>query len=94
MKALYTLVGMRFRGTVQLVAKLPVGEALDLLREPDNQHDHNAVQVWAQGQHVAYIKGDEAAGLARWMDADETRKQYGVSGKLVAARWPQVEVEQ
>lgn len=94
MKALYDIVGMKYRGTEKFVRALPSGEVLDLLREPTNQHDPNAVQVWAHGQHVGYIKGTQAVDLARWMDSDAVRREYGTSGRLVAGSYPAVEINQ
>ena len=47
MKILVALVGTKFRGPemVALLASLPQGEPLALLREPDNKFDSAAVQV-------------------------------------------------
>lgn len=74
MKALYALVGMKHRGTEALVASLPQGEPLTLIREPDNRYDANAVQVWARQQHVGYVKGSQVRPLAIAMDADRDRR--------------------
>lgn len=71
MKTLVALVGTRFRGeaALRLLAELPKGEPLILLREPDNPHDPNAVQVWARGTHIGYLKGTQCRPVARAMDA-------------------------
>lgn len=92
MISLYTMVGMKWRGTERLVGDLKRGEVLELRRDPNNQHDFNAVQVWYDGQHVAFIKGTEVAPLAREMDALDiktTNGKFAIGGD----RWPQVEVE-
>jgi HIRAN domain len=68
MKALVALVGMKHRGTEKLVESLPLGEPLTLIREPTNQYDANAVQVWARDQHVGYVKSSQNRDLAASMD--------------------------
>jgi hypothetical protein len=73
-KALYALVGMKHRGTEALVASLPQGEPLTLIREPMNCFDPNAVQVWARDTHVGYIAAKQVKPLALAMDADRDRR--------------------
>src|SRR5580658_4260965 len=47
------LVGMHFRPPAKaLVPMLRRGTKLDLRREPDNQYDAAAVQVWLLGQEL------------------------------------------
>lgn len=93
MKASYTLVGMKHRGTEEFVSSLRAGEPLTLTREPSNKFDKNAVQVIIQDKHVAYVKGSQAAGLARAMDEAGFKS---VNGKLAFGgdRWPTAEVEE
>lgn len=68
MKKHFAIVGMKHRNAEALVASLPPGEPLTLVREPNNKYDPNAVQVWARDQHVGYVKGTQARGLAMAMD--------------------------
>lgn len=72
---LYAIVGMRHRGTEELVASLPADEPITLVREPGNRFDPNAVQVWARGRHVGYVPKTQNAVLARFID---------INGKTVA----------
>lgn len=101
MKTLVALVGTRFRGLemVALLASLPQGEALTLVREPDNTYDRNAIQVWARGQHIGYVKGTQNRSLAMSMDrAIGTVSPASVSrtAKLAidGGKQPMVEVEE
>lgn len=64
----YAIVGMKPRGTDALVASLPPDEPVTLVREPDNQYDSNAVQVWARGTHVGYVPRTQNAVLAKFID--------------------------
>lgn len=92
MKAIYQIVGMRFRGAEALVASLPAGEPLRLVRDADNQHDANAIEVWARGVHVGFVKATEAASLAKAMDRDG---KQAISGRFATEnRWPAAEVEE
>lgn len=82
----YCMVGMKFRDAVDLVNSLEDGTDLWLEREPDNPHDPNAVKVLYDGLHVAYVKGTEAVGLARKMDADGLEI---IAAELIFVdRWP------
>jgi hypothetical protein len=93
MKTLYTMVGMRFRGTEAKVAALQNGDNLMLRREPTNRHDPNAVAIDSDlGIHLAYVKGTEAGNLARQMDAAGAT-QWPCTFRVTADRWPQVEVD-
>lgn len=98
MKGLYALVGMKHRGTLDLVANVLVdGEALLLIREPSNKFDPLAVQVWARGLHVGYIKATQARPLALAMDAMPGLVSFPQAGLKAAFRvkpdrWPMVEV--
>lgn len=70
MSTLVALVGTKFRGSemVTLLASLPHGESLTLIREPENRHDPRAIQVWARGHHIGYVKGNQNRDLAKAMD--------------------------
>lgn len=103
-KSLYALVGMKHRGTEALVASLPQGEPLTLLREPSNAHDRNAVQVWARGKLLGYVKGSQVAPLAARMDAAASTQNRPLPAgvhftpptparlAIDGGRWPMVEV--
>lgn len=40
----------------------------DLVREPDNESDADAVVVYLLGKPVGYLPGDQAGRLAGWID--------------------------
>jgi len=92
-KSLFTIVGMKYRGTEALVASLQRGDAIALRRDPHNQHDANAIEAWYGGTHIGFIKADEAKVLAEWMDNHHYAAIPAIF-TVTADRWPQVEVEQ
>ena len=88
-KRLYTMVGMRFRGTEKRVHELKPGEPLLLVRDASNKFDANAVQVWHNGAHVAFVKGAEAPDLASMMDTTAT---YSMTATFALVNgWPAAE---
>ena len=99
MKSLVALVGMKHRGTEALVASLPQGELLTLIREPLNTYDRNAVQVWARGTHVGYIPMKQNTQIAMAMDvamlASGTKTDPHWIGRLAidGGKWPLVEID-
>jgi hypothetical protein len=100
-KTLVALVGTKFRGPdmVKLLASLPQGEPLTLIREPGNSYDPNAIQVWARGSHIGYVKGNQNRDLAMAMDAllaEDSGFAEGFPGKLAidGGKQPMVEIDQ
>jgi hypothetical protein len=105
MKTLVALVGMKHRGTEALVASLPHGEPLTLVREPTNRFDPGAVMVFARGQHVGYIKASQARPVAMAMDRNGPPPPdlgtmldgYSLAATLSVGdadhRWPMVELD-
>lgn len=87
-KSLFALVGMKHRGTEALVASLPQGEPLTLVREPMNQYDSNAVQVWARGQHVGYCKASQVRPLALLMDRRDRERSLAAFDETSPPREP------
>lgn len=96
MKCLYSLVGMKHRGTEKLVASLPAGEPLTLNRERHNAFDPNAVQVWARDQHIGYIAAKQVKPIAIAMDAALEKSTTSFTAVLRATpdRWPMIEIEE
>lgn len=89
MKSLYTLVGMHHQKANGIVARMKHGEPVTLKREPDNAYDANAVKVFLGDQALGYIKGTEVVVLALHLD----RAGGAFQANYVAARWPQIEVD-
>ena len=71
MKMLVALVGTKFRGpeAVALLASLPNGAPIYLVREPTNAHDPRCVHVWANGVHIGFIKKEQNAKISARIDA-------------------------
>ena len=92
MKQIYTLVGMKFRDSEQIVANMRRGTALTLRRAPDNPHDPYAVEVWHDGQHIAFIRATEARELAAMMDDGGHRLINGIFA-TDGDHWPHIEID-
>jgi len=63
------VVGVTHRQPI--LKSLPQKTRAALLREPDNEHDSNAIGVYESGRLVGYVPKDEAAWIASVMDAGE-----------------------
>lgn len=66
------LAGFQYHAGKTLWPQMRVGDALALIREPDNVHDAKAVRVEWQGQKIGYVPRRENADVARFMDGGET----------------------
>lgn len=62
------LAGFQFHAGKALWPRMQAGDALVLVREPDNPHDAKAVRVEWQGHKIGYVPRRENADVARLMD--------------------------
>ena len=65
------LAGFRYAEAAEVWAHLAAGEPLELVREPDNPHDANAVRVEWRGRKLGYVPRSENGALAWAMDRGE-----------------------
>ncbi len=65
------LAGFRHGEAAHVWPLLKAGDALDLVREPDNPHDANAVRVEWRGRKLGYVPRDQNGALAWAMDRGE-----------------------
>jgi hypothetical protein len=65
------LAGFRYAEAAAVWPVLATGDALELVREPDNPHDANAVRVEWRGRKLGYVPRAENAALAWAMDRGE-----------------------
>lgn len=62
------LAGFRHYEAPNLWGVIQPGDTLDLVREPDNPHDRNAVRVEWRHLKLGYVPRAENAGVARQLD--------------------------
>ena len=62
------LAGFRYYDAGALWDEMKVGDALALVREPDNPHDANAIRVEWRGHKLGYVPRRENADVARQID--------------------------
>ena len=72
------IVGVTFENRQNLLKKLKVDDKLQLIREPNNTYDKNAVAVYYGVNQLGYIGAQLAKYIAHRMDAG-TRYQCTVS---------------
>lgn len=91
----YSIVGTRYRGNgaQRVVNSLDKGAKVKLIRDPFNDFDKNAVQVWIKGVHVGYVCASEAILLAAYMDARQKQELTGIYTRSGRDFWPSVKVE-
>ncbi len=93
MKTLYPIVGARHRETEAFLRGLPESEPLLLKREPTNEYDKNAIQVWARGTHVGYIPKRDNPALALAMDGNPGERK-AILRFSANSHFPHAEVEE
>ncbi len=66
------LAGFRYHEAPRVFELLRPGEPLELVREPENAYDTNAVRVEWRGRKLGYVPRTQNAALAWAMDRGET----------------------
>jgi hypothetical protein len=87
------LAGFQYHAGKSLWPRMQVGDALALIREPDNPFDANAVRVEWQGQKIGYVPRRENADVARFMDRGQTLEARIVRLAEVRDPWSRVRFE-
>ena len=85
------LAGFRHHEAAALWGALRVGDALTLVREPDNPHDPRAVRVDWRGHRLGYVPRRENDALAWALDRGDTLRAR--ISRLDATRPPSRRVE-
>lgn len=62
------LAGFQFYAGRELWDEMKVGDALDLVREPENPHDARAVRIEWRGRKLGYLPRAENRAVAEEMD--------------------------
>jgi hypothetical protein len=62
------LAGAQYYAVDTLWPRMQVGDALDLVREPHNRHDRNAIRVEWRGHKLGYVPRRENRAVATAMD--------------------------
>ncbi len=62
-------------------------ESVELIPEPDNPHDPNAIKVVVNGEHIGYVKAGNCAHLLKVIKGNRIKsiyaKLYGGAGKML-----------
>lgn len=87
------LAGFQYHAGATLWSQLQPGDALQLVREADNEYDDKAVRVEWHGQKLGYLPRRENRAVAAAMDAGER-----VEGRIARLRehrnpWQRVLIE-
>ena len=87
------LAGFQYHAGKSLWPRMQVGDALALIREPDNRFDANAVRVEWQGQKIGYVPRRENADVARFMDSGQNLEARIARLAEVRDPWSRVRFE-
>ena len=65
------LAGSQYYAMEIFWSEIKVGDALALIREPDNKHDRNAIRVEWRGHQLGYVPRAQNRAVAAAMDAGD-----------------------
>jgi len=65
------LAGSQYYAMEIFWSEIKVGDALALIREPDNKHDRNAIRVEWRGHKLGYVPRAQNRAVATAMDAGD-----------------------
>jgi hypothetical protein len=64
-----SVAGVTFEGRQKTIKKLSIGDEVSLIREPNNEHDFNAIQIFAKNREsIGYIHRDLSEKIAPIID--------------------------
>lgn len=83
------VVGIKHRGPDALAAvrQMKAGDRVRLVREPGNQYDSNAVQVWFLAVHIGYVPKVANPSIAGAMDAGTSPEAVVDIAPIVRGGW-------
>ena len=87
------LAGFRYYEGKRLWSEMKVGDTLQLVREPDNSYDANAVRVEWQGHKLGYVPRADNEALARFMDRGSKASARITRLKKSRNPWQRMEFE-
>ena len=87
------LAGFRYYEGKRLWSEMKVGDALQLIREPENSYDPNAVRVEWRGEKLGYVPRADNAALARFMDRGSKAEARITRLKKSRDPWQRMEFE-
>lgn len=87
------LAGFQYHEGKALWAQMKVGDALTLVREPDNTYDPRAVRVEWQGHKLGYVPRKENEAVARQLDRGNKLEARIVQLRKHRDPWKRVEFE-
>ena len=65
------LAGSQYYALGEFWREMKVGDGLDLVREPDNRHDRNAIRVEWRGHKLGYVPRAQNRAVAAAIDAGD-----------------------
>ncbi len=87
------LAGFQYHEGKALWEQMRVGDALTLVREPDNAYDPRAVRVEWQGRKLGYVPRKENEAVARQLDRGNKLEARIVQLRKHRDPWKRVEFE-
>jgi hypothetical protein len=87
------LAGFRYYEGKRLWSEMKVGDTLQLVREPANSYDPNAVRVEWQGHKLGYVPRADNQALARFMDRGSKAEARITRLKKSRNPWQRMEFE-
>ena len=87
------LAGFQYHAGKTLWPRMRVGDALTLIREPDNRHDPKAVRVEWRGHKIGYVPRRENADVSRLLDRGQILTARIVRLAEVRDPWSRVRFE-
>lgn len=65
-----SLSGTQYEGRIERIEKVKVGDLVELVREPDNIYDKNAIDVRNEEGSLGHLAADASSVLAPYLDDD------------------------
>jgi hypothetical protein len=89
---LFPVAGFQFHDGPLLLTKLQPNMALELVAEPHNRHDPQAIRIEARGRHIGYVPRHDNGPLGRLLQTGAPLRARVLSIKREGEPWDAVRV--
>jgi hypothetical protein len=87
------VAGFQYYDGEKVWKNLAVGDAVRLVREPDNKHDEYAIEVYWQDRKLGYVPRVANRTLAQMLDRGETLTAQIANQQSTDNPWERLEIE-
>ena len=89
----FYVAGIKFHGLHTVIYDMNAGDKLDLVPEPSNPHDPNAIKIKYNGVMLGYVPRKYSQEIAPWINPEANCTCTVIETDPGASTWNQLKVQ-